>query len=145
VTRSIYCTQCSVDVKIMLIALIGYSSLVSRFWSFYFKATYQWRKEFSAIVDEAVLFFVPSQRPTTVFCPDVLKRSCTGESSLGLPTTLSKSQLLKCSSSKSSSFLESVSIFFVRSSSCCNIKIDWTVVVRLILTDSLGDYRGTRM
>lgn len=82
--------------------------------------TCQWSEVFSsAMVNEVVAFFVLSQRPVVDFCPGILHRTCAVTSSLGLPVMPPKSQLPKCSSSKSSSLFESASIFFIRSSSCC--------------------------
>lgn len=109
----------------MLVSLAGCDSVLNRsIWSLYLdekKSNSQWNEEFSTLANEEVPFFALSQRPAFGFCPVVFNRVfCTDVSSLGLPVIFSKSQLSKCSSSKSSNFFESTSIFFVRSSSCCN-------------------------
>lgn len=95
-------------------SLIRWFGVFCLFFFYLFQRVNHWSEEFS------VDFFVPSQCPAIDFCPLVVNRNCTGEPSRGLPVTLSKFQLPKCSSNKSSSFFDSISIFFVRSLSCCN-------------------------
>jgi len=108
---------------IMLVLLAGCDSVLNRLiWSLYciyIESNSQWNEEFSTLANEEALFFALSQRPAFDFCPIVFNRSCIDGSSLGLPVIFSKSQLWKCSSSKSSNFFESTSIFLVRSASCC--------------------------
>lgn len=108
---------------IMIVLLAGCDSVLNRLiwnlYGIYMESNSQWNEEFSTLANEEALFFALSQRPAFDFCPIVFNRSCIDRSSLGLPVIFSKSQLWKCSSSKSSNFFESTSIFLVRSASCC--------------------------